>query len=495
MKKLAIIHNLVGSFSNFLFLFLTSIVLLPYYFKFISIQEYGIWLGGISFLSLVSVLEANISLILTQQLGKKWTDNEPIEFSKYLTAALFFGIVVGLIILVFTYLIKGTLVSWVNPEKYLQEVFVWSFFQYALSLSLTIISSYVNSVSQVFLKTLLPPFFNIFASIVGIAYTVLTIPTQGIIAIASGNLIRSFLMALLSSIYAVKLLKEKEISFSFEIGHLIKLVRNIGLPFMSKVGMTLAMNIQNFIIATTISASATTIFDITRKLPLMTQMVINMIGVSTFTSFSLLYAEQKLDTGVHEYTKHFFSIIRILLLISLAAIFLIGQDFITIWVGIDKFGGNILLALLCINALSDQIRNMLSQQYYAIGRFNLTAKTDSIFAITFILIAVILIPTYHLNGIVVAGIIANIVYYGVCFYLERKHNIEMIANIINRSFMADLIIIIIITLIAKFAYDSFRGNYIIGILIILIANTLLLTIIYIKERPMINFLVLKLKRK
>ena len=73
MKKKAIFHNIIGGFSNFGFMFFTSLIFLPYYFNFISNEDYGIWLGGVSLLSLFSIFEANLSLILTQQLAVKLT--------------------------------------------------------------------------------------------------------------------------------------------------------------------------------------------------------------------------------------------------------------------------------------------------------------------------------------------------------------------------------------------------------------------------------------
>ena len=495
MKKRAIAHNILGSFSNFAFLFLTSIVLLPYYFKFINTSDYGIWLGGISFLSLVSILDANIGLILTQQLGDKWSKNKPIEFSKYLTAAIFFGIAISGFIILFTFFFKETLNIWVSPDKQISTAFTQSFFLYSVSLSLTIVSSYINSVSQVFLKTLLPPFFNIFSSILGIAYTVWAIPTQGIVAIAAGNLVKAFVYTLLLSIYVYKILKEKKIIFIFEINYVTKILQHIGLPFISKIGMTIAGTMQNFIVATYISASATTIFDVTKKLPVLTQSLINMVAASTFTSFSLFYSERKSGTENHEYTNHYFSLIRLLLFFTLTGIFMIGQDFITLWVGFDKFGGNVLLALLCLSALVDQLRLMLAQQYYAIGKFNLTSITDTIFAITFMLMALMLIPILKLDGIVLAGIIANIVYFICCFYFEKRQHIDLVPHIINRSFFVDLLLILIISATAKFVYEFFRGHIFLEISFIVTFVTFFCVLFYKKEKELINFIFSKFGKR
>jgi len=491
MKRKAIYHNVLGAFSNYAFLFLTSIVLLPYYFKFISASDYGIWLGGISFLSLVSVLEANISFILTQQLGEKWTNNKPTEFSKYLSSAFFFGLAASAVIIISTFYFKETLTSWVSPGGHTKDHFSESFFLYTVSLSFTFTFGYLNCVTQVFLRTLLSPLFNIFASIVGISYTIWAVPTQGILAIAAGNLVKSVIYSILVTIYVSIILKEKKIPISFEFSYLLKLIRNIGLPFISKVAMTLAVSIQNFIVATTISSNATTTFDITKKLPVIVQMIINMITVSTFTSFSLFYSEQKNKESKHKYTIHYFALIRILLFITLTVIFLIGQDFVTIWVGFDKFGGNVLLALLCLTALTDQLRLILAQQYYAIGKFNLTSVTDTIFALTFMIIAFLLIPFMKLNGIVLAGIIANICYFSVCFVLERNKKVEMVRHIITRRFFSDLALVVLVALLSKFLYETLRGSMIGEILTVSTAITILCMAFYIREKALFSFIVLK----
>lgn len=495
MKKKAIFHNILGAFSNYFFLFLTSILLLPYYFKFISVPDYGIWLGGISFLSLFSVLEANISFILTQQLSVKWTHKNPVEFSKYFSSAFFFGLVVSFLIVGATYFFKDTLTAWVSLDKQVNTLFSNSFLIYAISLSFTIISSFINSVTQVFLRTLLSPIFNIISSIIGIAYTLWAIPTQGIIAIAAGNMVKSFIYFLLVSIYVFNLLKEKKIPYCFDFGYVIRLLKNIGLPMISKIGMTMAVSMQNFIVAMTISASATTIFDITRKLPVVSQMLINVISVATFTSFSLFYSEQKSGEGNHKYTSYYFSIIQILLFIGLTGIFLIGQDFVTIWVGPDKFGGNILLALVCVAVLTDQMRLVLSQQYYAIGKFTLTAITDSIFALSFIILAFILIPSFNLKGIVLAGIFANIIYFCFCFYLEKRRKINLVYLVINKSFFFDLLIIIAISAISKYGYEFYRGQIIIDLSIVVSAMTLLCIIFYQRNRTLFDFIYFEFWRK
>lgn len=494
MKKKAIYHNIIGQFSNFVFLFLTSIVLLPYYFKFISNEEYGIWLGGISFLAIFSVFEANISFILTQQLGSKWTQKKTTEFSKYFSAALFFGLIAGLIIIISSYFFKDTLTSWVSSDKQIKTLFSDSFFLYAISISFTIIAGYLNCIPQVFLRTAYPPIFNLIASIVGITYTVWAVSFQGVMAIAIGNLVKVVLFFLLSSIYTFGLLKKNSLVLQLELNYVYLLIKEISYPFVSKVAMTTAMSLQNFIIAYAISASDTTIFDITKKIPFTLQMIINMIAVSTFTSFSLFYSEQNKSISTYEYSKYFFDLIRLLLLFSLTGIFLIGQDFITIWVGMDKFGGNLLLALICIVVALDQLRLVLTQQYYTMGKFNFTASADTIFAVSFLSFAVLLIPFFKVEGIVLAGVFANMLFFGFCFFLENKKGINLVSLVINKSLYIDIFIVILIAGITKFIYEYFRGNLMLGILTIVVSIALLVVIFYKRNRVLFNFMVLKFKR-
>lgn len=491
MKAKAITHNILGALSNFLFLFLTGILLLPYYFKFISTSDYGIWLGGISFLSLVSVFEANISLILTQQLGSQWVNNKIEEFSKYFSAAIIFGFLVSIVIIVVTYLLKNTLTNWVSQSGATSKLFSDSFFLYAIALALTIISGYLNSVSQVFLKTFWPPVFTLMSAILGIAYTLWFIPQQGIVALAGGNLVKAVTYTILDAIYVTIILKKHNIPFYFEIKYLGRLMKNIGLPFISKVGMTLAMSIQNFIVATTISSSATTIFEITKKLPSLSVMIINMIAVSTFTSFSLFYSENDNKDVVHDYTKYYFSLIRMMLVYALLIIFLIGKDFISIWVGLDKFGGNYLLALICLTLLCDQLRMILSQQYYAIGKFNLTSITDSIFAVSFLVFALIIMPIIGLEGIVISGIGANIIYFISCSVLEKRFQTDMVQYIITKNLLVDLLIVFLIAGSAMFLLSQYTNNFFVLIITIVIGIVLMTMFYYKREVILLKFIFSK----
>ena len=186
-KIKAIFHNLFASFSSFGFLIITGFVLLPYYFRFISVENYGIWLGGISLISLLTIFEANISLILTQQLGEKWSNKDKLDFSNYFSSAVLFSIIISIIIILISYFIKDNITIWISDKIEFKNLFSKSFFIYSISLSFTIISSYVGSISQVFLKTFWPPIFNIFSSIFGIVYTIYAVPTQGVLAIAIGS--------------------------------------------------------------------------------------------------------------------------------------------------------------------------------------------------------------------------------------------------------------------------------------------------------------------
>lgn len=487
MKKLAIIHNFLGAFSNFAFLFFTTILLLPYYFKFISIEDYGIWLSGISFLSLASVFEANISLILTQQLGYKWVNNERGEFSKYFFAAIVLGIIIFVFIVLSTHFLKDSIPNWISSESNQISLFSKSFFIYSFSLSFGIFNSFINSISQVLLKTKWPPILLVFSSSLGLAYTIWAVSFQGVLALAWGFLIKNLTYFLLISIYSFILLKREKISFLFDNSYLIKILKSIGLPFLSKVVMTIASNSQNFIIGVTLAAATTTIFDITKKFPLLIIMVINMIGVSTFTSFSLFYSERKNDT-IHPYTNYYFTFIRLILLISLFFIFIIGKDLIDIWVGLDKFGGDFLLAIICIFALSDQLRGSISQQYYTIGKYNFTAISDSVYGITFLLFVFLLLPFYELNGVVYAGLIANILYFIFCFLYEKYKKMNFIKNLININFFKDLIGALIITIITKFTYEIF-DDYYLKIIVILSSLIILLTLIYKRYKSLVMFIL------
>jgi len=151
-----------------------------------------------------------------------------------------------------------------------------------------------------------------------------------------------------------------------------------------------------------------------------------------------------------------------------------------------------LLALLCITILLDQLRGTLSQQYYAIGNFNFTSITDSIFALSFILFAAILIPFMKLYGIVIAGILANISYFIFCRIMEKKKATDMIQNIINPQLFIEFVGIVILAIISKYFYELYRGNIIIDLVIVLLSIAILTVFTIIRQREIINFFIHKI---
>jgi O-antigen/teichoic acid export membrane protein len=483
LKKNAIFHNLIGSISNFVFLFISSIILLPYYFKFISEFEYGIWLGGISFLSLLSVLEANISLILTQKLGSKWVNNESQEFSRYLSSAIFIGVSVSILIITFAFFIKEDLYRWVSKNEITDFRFTNTFLIYSISIAITIVSGFFNCVTQVFLKTFWTPVFNFIGSIAGIILTIYFVSYYGVLALALGNLVRVIVSGFFTIIYVIKLLKENSIHYSFQFRYAFEFIKNISLPFVSKVGMTAATNLQNFIVAASLSASTTTIFDITRKLPVILIMVINMIIVSSFTSFSLFYSEARDNNDKHAFTNYYFSTMKIILLIGVFIVFLIGKEFTSAWVGIDKYGGDKLLALICLLGVGDLLRQIISQQYYAIGNFRLTS-----FAVSFMIGAYYLIPLYELYGIVLASILANIIYFVICYYLEKSSKITIVSSILDLNLVLDVGFLILFAIFYKGLILYFGFNLVTNFMIIMIFGLIPFFYFYFKNKVLFNFI-------
>lgn len=491
MKKKAIFHNIIGGLSNFGFIFFTTIFLLPYYFTFINNEDYGIWLGGISFISLASIFEANLSLILTQQLAKKLVENKLLEFSKYLTAAIFFSICTSIIIILGTYFFKENIFHLVSEKEIDIKLFSNSFFLYSISLSLTIIAGYLGSVFQVYLITIKQPIYSIIASFFGVLCTVILVSHYGVLSIAIGYLVKSSVYLFFITIGASKILKANNIILIFSYKYLRKLLKSIGLPFISKLMMTSTMNIQNFIISLTIGSSITTIYDITKKLPLINISLINIIAMATFTSFSLFYSEVNDKLIRDNYTRKYFDFIRVLLFVSLTTIFIIGKDFIRLWVGLDKFAGIDILGLICVCCLLDQLRLLLAQQYYANGKINLTSLTDSIYAILFIIITIIILPVMGLKGIILAGIFSNLFYFAVCKFFEIKNKINVVAQIITKTLFIDIIIVSFISFISYSILRLFPEN-IFTTLVVAISSLIILIIIYYnKEKTLINFIINK----
>jgi O-antigen/teichoic acid export membrane protein len=494
MKTKTIVHNFYAALGNFFFLFLTGIVFLPYYFRFITTTDYGIWLGGISLISLILIFEANMGLILTQILADKKVKNERIEFSKYFTAAFLYGSIIGILIMLLSFFYSSSILGFISKQSHPSALFSNSFFLFSLSIALTIFSANFSVLLQVFFKTELLLLFNVISMILGISVTIFFVPSHGIMAIAGGNLVKVFVSAFFSVFYGVKIMKVECIYLNIDFSFMRKLLVHTIWPFFSRIGIVTAVSIQSFIIATSISPSSATVFDITRKIPITIQSLINFIAFATFTSFTSLYAEENMDSKVNEYSKKYYLLISLLLIISLSGVFIVGQNFIGVWVGGDKFGGNVLLGLLCLTSLTDQLRLLLAQQYTVMGRSKLTSISEIAFAMSFGIAVYFLISKLGLYGIVLALLIANFIYFISCFVLERKQSTTIVGAILNKGLISDLLLIIIIDILIKFISTYLQVEDIFwSVILVVIFVVILFLILHNKIIEVYNFIKPRLR--
>lgn len=492
MKKKAIYHNLVGSLSSFGFTIISGVILIPYYFQYIDKESYGIWLGGLSLLSLFTVIDGNLAMVLTKLLSNERVKNNTKNFSDLFFAGLFLGLILFAVIGSAVFLFKDKLAMSVQAQGPAIQFYAKCFLLYSIGLTFNIISSFINALNQSLLRTLLPPFFGIVSAIAGIAYTVITVPTRGVAAIAEGFLIKGGIYLMCNVIYGIYNLNSEKIKFNFHFKAVAELVSNVKWPFFSKLAMTAAVNLQNFIISAFLIASLTTVYDVTRKLPIMIGLIVNIITVSTFTSFGMLYSEN--NTKQDFYSDAYFTLIKLLMAVPLFGIFLFGKEVIGIWVGLDKFGGLTLLGLLCVVQFLDQLRLTLSQQYYAKGLFRLTSITDIIYGVFFLLSLVFLLKPLGLIGVALSSLVAAFIYYLSCLYFERKEGINFLQYIFNRQLIAVAFIGTMLALTLYFCFLTFDPNPFIAIVIKALVLIFFIVLVLVNNKKTMFFVYKQIRR-
>jgi O-antigen/teichoic acid export membrane protein len=383
--------------------------MVPLYLNFIDINTYGSWLATGNLIGLVSVLEAGLAFIITQKLAVAWQTNDKLRFSKLAGSSVIVALVIALIILLLTWVMSFFIAGWVNTPDDDVDILKLSILVSGLTAAFTILFSVAGTYAQVWQQTFFPGLANVISSIAGIVTIYyLLINSFNVLSIALGYLVRSTLYLLLLLIFNVRQWKKRNLQIPTTSFLVFKeIIKDMALPFMAKLATLIVNNSQSFIIASVLhQPSMAAIYDITAKVATTARMFVGMLNGSVFAGLSLSFASHDLKYKKQTFLKIDF-IFFFLLFASFLFSFLFTEEIVRYWVGIDKFGGYWLLALIIIAMLVAEIRNFYNSILMAMGEIGKTALYDLYNSLIYLVLLFFLVRYVNIIAIPISLLLAG----------------------------------------------------------------------------------------
>jgi len=437
-----------------IFTIFTGIIMVPMYLKYIGIEVYGAWLAAAVIINFIGLIESSLSTIFTQKLSHSYINNQN-EFLSLSGSVIGIAVVYSLVALILGYVSSLFLPQLVNtPLSAVEDV------QHALALlsivvALTLSYSLIGTFLQVLQKTLYVGIATFISNVSGVIVIYLMLTNDyGVIAIASGFVIRAFLNLLFLitiTSYFWKNFKLLKPTYSFDPTK--KLIKYSFVPFLANVSNRFISGSHLFFIGVLFSPTLVTIFDITSKVIVACRMFITLLVPSSFAMLSLVLSNKNLkeiNTVLH-------TLLLLLGSLSIAALsfsLVFSKSIVTFWVGLENYGGDLLLYLISVAFLFEEIGKAMNTLLAAAGKIEYAAYTSMIASFIYLFLIYVFNHTFGIYIFPLALFISSFL-----IFLINRSNFEKITGVIMKTkYFFDYRFVLAILLISLVYMNVSYGN-------------------------------------
>lgn len=417
-KKKASILNLLFNYANTIFAIINGLVLVPLYLKYFSIGTYGSFLSSGNIVAMLGLLEGGTSMVLTQRLSASFAKRDYQTFSKLIGSGLFISFCLTSALVIIGLLFFPFISGWVKAEPKEYTGIQYSFLLSAIGAGLSISFSNISAAFQAWLRVKTSGMINLISIPLGILTTLLGLKFGlGVVSIPLGILVKSLFGVISLLIVLFKtLVKERYPKISIDKTDCVNLVRTTFPVFGSMVAKSVVTNSQLLIITNVIDPVSSAVFFMTGRIFNLCESLLAPIGSSIFASISQMVAEgdgQKIKTNLIKVFVIFSGFSVLILTMSLG----VNKLFVGIWVGMDKFGGEALSALLCLTMFISTRFKFLEFILFALGIFGRTVFYDLICGAIRVLLIFSLIRYLGFIAIPIAELIPTVLILG--YFLNK----------------------------------------------------------------------------
>ena len=446
-KYRASLFNFFFNSFNTVVIIVNGIIMVPIYFKYISLSTYGALLASGNVVSMLGLLEAGYASVITQKMSSAIARSDEELFRKFAGANISSAFIIAAAIFLIGMSVSPYVADWVNAPLDQNGNITQAYILALLSASISILVSLFGAFPQVWQDTKAVGIISVVSNVTAIiALVIFLLMGCGVVSIPLSYLVRSVMNLFIQGTWILKKwhnLKLKKPLFESNI--LIEILKNCIMPFMSKTSSSLMYHSQSFLISAFIGPSFSAIYDLTSKV---TQCICGFLG-NVNGSFFALFAIT-INKGNRDETQTIFDQVsttyNILLTLALLFSLYFTMPIMHYWVGLEKYGGIVLLILIVLSSYTNQSKTFLNNVLYCGGLINKSAKYDIYCMACYLVILGLSINYLKIYAIPVALFLSTMVF--LLFYLKvLKQHIGIDANFLIRFIKRNLPFVVLFAVI------------------------------------------------
>lgn len=485
------IFNYIFNSANAVIMIVNGIVMVPIYFHYMSVSTYGAWLATGNMVAMLGIIESGFASVITQKMSVAITTGNEIYFRKLAGANLITGLLFAAVILAVGLAISPFVTDWVNVDVEDRSAINVSFIIALVSSCISLCVSLLCSFSQVWQDTKIMGMIGTITNVFSIlSLLCFLLCGCGVVSIALSYLVRAVCNLLFQGGYTLKLWKKRNLLRPIvDVLTIKELFKACLYPFLSKLSGVFMGHSQSFIIAHFMNPTLAAVYDITTKVCGVACTFVSQTNGSFFALFSLTLAskdKEKINSVFQNTSFFFFFSLFSVGLYSLC----FSEPVIRYWVGLDKYGGTMLLSVAVFAKIVSQIRSYFNNIIYTGGLINKSAKLDILCTFLYVVVLLIIIKGTQIYAIPIATSVSCVVFLIWYVLIIKKYLLIKIRPIINIALKSILVTIpfVLLHFLCQFNY-----NHIITYTVYFVLFSIIyISVIYLLNKEMTNQIFVKL---
>jgi hypothetical protein len=360
---------LIGGYINIGVVIVQGLLLVPLYLQYVGPQLYGAWLGSGDILGWLAVIDMGLASLMIQRIGAAYGRSDRQLISQYLTTGLVTQM--ALVILLFTgaVVISRWVPGLMGVEGKGANVLAGCIVLAGAASGINILNNGVAGFAIGLQRPVFMSVATLTGAVCGIAITIwLLLIDWGLWAIPIGWVFRDGFTLVGNTIYAVFLYRA-EVHVSLRLSR--QVLRDFGTVsppmFLAKLGGAFAGRSEAALIAIFIKPELATVYVLTRRAADILRMLLDRFGAATFAGFANLIGTGHRARAADVY-KEIMDLFAPVAIFSISIYLSANQTFMSLWVGNDFYGGELLTTLIGLSVLVSAGSNLVNYLYSATGK-------------------------------------------------------------------------------------------------------------------------------
>ena len=444
--------------SGYFLFFLNNIVALfltPYILRFVSKQEYGLYVLCIDFLSWMMFLEFGSSKVIESKAAHLLAANDENGILRAFNSALFFQLFIAILIIPIFYILVTTGLSNNNIPNFQVIIIIFSF-----SAALSVVRSIFSSMLIASRKIHIDNKIQVFINVLNYALILLLIPYVGVWGLAGISLLVAGLILIRSYKRVFYLFPYLHISVKNFSKAELKTLLSQGIYFsIASIATLLITKFDSFFLGKTYGLETVTKFYISIKIIAIAEKLFSTLINNLRPYISKFYGQNKI-IKIYSFYELSVPVLLALSFIIFPFLMLINETFLKLWVGADFFIGKrfiILFGLYTIlNILALPARIILTSTLYKLKIHSLLRVFEGALRLSIILL---FIKNLQIIVLPLSSLISSLLFGFISLHLILKsfftsHSIG-IENKYLYFLMVTLVLIIGDQVLYNLAYTPF----------------------------------------